>query len=286
MVKSSSSSSDCSSLISLTGLTSLSSNSSSSCSSSSFPSSFDSSSSSSSSSCNSSSNSSCSSSSLYGSSSSGCHNCGSSSSSNSSSFTYTSDSSCGSCGSCSSSSSLNCKCECKSDHKLVCVKPCKENCKKLACNWKKCKHVLAANKETVVILNFIKNKLLSVQPNVDMRDVSHYSVQANIHWLENFIDTLLCVLRKNNSLNCIKFSDCKVKNDDDCQVSDRLYVLKVKFNNGHSKCTKTYVLNFNWTRLTGNNANSYNGILDTVVTQINNYVTDLQAQNTSPFLGC
>jgi hypothetical protein len=136
------------------------------------------------------------------------------------------------------------------------------------------------------MLNFIKNKLLSVQPNVDMRDVSHYSVQANIHWLENFVDTLLCVLRKNNSLNCIHFKDCKVKNDDDCQVSDRLYVLKVKFNNGHSKCTKTYVLNFNWTRLTGNNANSYNGILDTVVTQINNYVTDLQAQNTSPFLGC
>ena len=119
-----------------------------------------------------------------------------------------------------------------------------------------------------------------------MRDVPHYSVQANIHWLENFVDTLLCCLRKNNSLNCIHFKDCKVKNDDDCQVSDRLYVLKVKFNNGHSKCTKTYVLNFNWTRLTGNNANSYNGILDTVVTQINNYVTDLQAQNTSPFLGC
>jgi hypothetical protein len=136
------------------------------------------------------------------------------------------------------------------------------------------------------MLNFIKNKLLAVQPNVEMRHVSEYSVQSNIHWLENFVDTLLCCLRKNNSLNCINFKDCKVKNDDDCQVSDRLYVLKVKFNNGHSKCTKTYVLNFNWTRLTGNNANSYNGILDTVVTQINNYVTDLQAQNTSPFLGC
>jgi hypothetical protein len=138
----------------------------------------------------------------------------------------------------------------------------------------------------VVLLNFIKNKLLSVQPNVDMRDCSRYSIQSNIHWLENFVDTVLCVLRKNNSLNCIHLKDCKVKNDDDCQVCDRLYVLKVKFNNGHSKCTKTYVLNFNWTRLTGNNSNSFNGILDTVVTQINNYVTDLQAQNTSPFLGC
>ena len=246
--------SSCSSVISLTGLTTLSSCSSSS--------------------------SSCSSSSFYGSStcSSGCSSTCSSSSTD---FTYTSENSTN-----CSSSSANCNCECKPDHKLVCVKPCKENCKKLACNWKKCKHVLAANKETVVMLNFIKNKLLSVQPNVDVRDCGCYSIQSNIHWLESFVDTVLCVLRKNNSLNCIQFKDCKVKNDDDCKVCDRLYVLKVKFNNGHSKCTKTYVLNFNWTRLTGNNSNSFNGILDTVVTQINNYVTDLQAQNTSPFLGC
>ena len=267
MVKSSCSDS---SLISLTGLTSCSSSSSSN----------------SSCSCDSSSSSSPYSSSCYytGSSSSSSSSC---SSSSSSCFTYTSDS-CTSSSSCgdSSCSSYDCKCNCKCDPKLVCVKPCKDTCKKLACNWKKCKHVLGANKEIMVMLNFIKNKLLAVQPNVDVREVANYSVQANIHWLEHFVDTLFCVLRKNNSLNCIKFKDCKVKNDDDCQVSDRLYVIKVKFSNGHKKCTRTYVLNFNWTRLTGNNANSYNGILDTVVSQINNYVTELQAQNTSPFLGC
>ena len=262
MVKSSCSNS--SSLISLSGLTSCSS-SSSSCSG-----------------CSSSSSSSDSSSCYYtgSSSSSSC-----SSSDSSSCFTYTSDS-CSSSSSCGDSSCGTYECKCKCDPKLVCVKPCKDNCKRLACNWKKCKHVLSANKETGVMLNFIKNKLLSVQPNVDVRVIPNYSVQANIHWLENFVDTLFCVLRKNNSLNCIKFKDCKVKNDDDCQVSDRLYVIKVKFNNGHKKCTRTYVLNFNWTRLTGNNANSYNGILDTVVSQINAYVTELQAQNTSPFLGC
>jgi len=265
MVKSSCSDS---SLISLTGLTSCSSSSSCTCDSSS---------------------SSCSSSSPYYSSSCYYTNSSSSSSCSSSSssscFTYTSDS-CSSSSSCADSSCSSYECNCKCDPKLVCVKPCKDTCKKLACNWKKCKHVLCANKEIMVMLNFIKNKLLAVQPNVDVRDVAHYSVQANIHWLEHFVDTLFCVLRKNNSLNCIKFKDCKVKNDDDCQVSDRLYVIKVKFSNGHKKCTRTYVLNFNWTRLTGNNANSYNGILDTVVSQINTYVTELQAQNTSPFLGC
>jgi hypothetical protein len=269
------SSSSESSLISLTGLTSCSS--SSGCNSSS--SSSCSSCSSSSSTCSSSPNtSSC----YYTNSSS---SCSSSSSSSSSCFTYTSDS-CSSSSSCTDTSCSSYECKCKCDPKLVCVKPCKDTCKKLACNWKKCKHVLCANKEIMVMLNFIKNKLLAVQPNVDVREVDHYSVQANIHWLEHFIDTLFCVLRKNNSLNCIKFKDCKVKNDDECQVSDRLYVIKVKFSNGHKKCTRTYVLNFNWTRLTGNNANSYNGILDTVVSQINTYVTELQAQNTSPFLGC
>ena len=47
------------------------------------------------------------------------------------------------------------------------------------------------------MLNFIKNKLTAVQPNIDLRRVEKYSVEDNIKWLECFVDTLFCVLRKN-----------------------------------------------------------------------------------------
>jgi hypothetical protein len=134
------------------------------------------------------------------------------------------------------------------------------------------------------MLEFIKNKLVAVQPNVVVRRVQNYPVQANIEWLENFVDTVFCVLRKNDAYKSIKVKDCKVKNNSDERVSDRMYIVKAKFNNnGHVQC-KTVVLNFYWTRLTLNEARSYNGILDYTIKEIDDQVNAIKAENTLPFL--
>jgi hypothetical protein len=135
-------------------------------------------------------------------------------------------------------------------------------------------------------MEYLSEKLVNVQPLLKLRDVTKYSVENNIDFIECFVDTVFCVLRKNKLLGGLKFSDCKVKNNDECRVSDRVYLIKVKFHNNGKTCCRTYALNFNWTQLTGNYLNSYNGVLNKVIGQIADVVDELDAQNTSPFLCC
>lgn len=203
--------------------------------------------------------------------------CGSSSSSSSacsSVYSSSSASSCHSCGNCG-----NCNdCEC-----VQCEKVDEHLCKKVAHQYEKCKQVLTANKETMILLEFLSSKLESVQPLLAARDVTKYSVQHNIHFIECFVDALFCVLRKNKALCHIKFTDCKVKNDE-CSVSDREYLIKVRFSSNTKSCCNAYTLHFNWTTLTSNDLNSYTGILNRVREQIAAYLTELRAANTLPYV--
>jgi hypothetical protein len=201
--------------------------------------------------------------------------CGSSSSSACSSVYSSSSSSsgCNECGNCN-----NCNDEC-----VQCDKVDANLCKRVAHQYEKCKQVLTANKETMILLEFLSSKLESVQPLLAARDVTKYTVQHNINFIECFVDALFCVLRKNKALCHIKFTDCKVKNDE-CGVDDREYLIKVRFSNNNKSCCNSYSLHFNWTTLTGNYLNSYTGILNRVREQISSYLTELRAANTTPYV--
>jgi len=102
--------------------------------------------------------------------------------------------------------------------------------------------------------------------------------------MESFIDTVFCVLSKNDAYKVIKVRDCKVKNNEDEQISDRMYVIKVKFSNKGKTESKTLPVNLYWTRLTYNESKSFKGILDYTVAEIDAELSVLKAQNTKPFL--
>jgi hypothetical protein len=167
---------------------------------------------------------------------------------------------------------------------LSCVKPNENNCKNLVKNYKKHRDTLKANSDLMVLLEFVKNKLQAVKPNIDCRHVHNYSVECNIRWLESFVDTVFCVLRKNEAYKVIRIKDCKVKNNCEEGVSDRLYVIKAKYSNKGKMESKTLPLNFYWSRLTYNDAKSFKGILDYTINEIEHELTALKAQNTKPFL--
>lgn len=253
----------------------------------------------SSSSCSSSSSSSCSSSSsssCSGSSSSSCSSsCSSSSSSSclgSSEQTYsdcstnkTTDTQ--SCLS-SSSSSTTCPCpmprKCDSVDSKLCEKTNVKRCEKLVKKYTCAKDELLAFSDIIVVLNFIKNKLTAVQPNVDLRHVEKYSVEDNINWLECFVDTLFCVLRKNEAYKVIKVKDCKLKNDSEIVTDNRTYLIKVKYCTKSGESCRNIPLVFKWSQLTNNDAKSYKAVLNYVVKEIDDYIKGYQAASTIPFL--
>ena len=238
------------------------------------------------SSCSSSCSSSCPSSSC----SSSCPSSSSDSCGTSSSLTYTSKSSCStSTASCSSSSTNSTcdPCDKKNDscsETLKCEKRCDAECKNLVKNYKKCRDTLKANSDLIVLLEFIKNKLVAVKPNIDCRHMHNYTIECNVKWLESFVDTVFCVLRKNEAYKVIRVKDCKVKNACEESVCDRLYVVKAKYSNKSKTETKTLAINLYWSRLTYNDAKSFKGILDYTISEIDAEITSLKAQNTKPFL--
>ena len=296
-------SSDSCSLISVTGIsagsscsescssTSRSSTTESSNKSSSSPSSFSSSSSScspsSSSSCSSSSSSSCSSSSSSLCSSSSSSSCSSEQTYSDNSTHRTTESSTCKYGSSSSSndssSKSNSKCDDVSSYK--CEKQCYKKCEKLVKKYNSAKEELLAISDIIIVLNFIKSKLTAVQPNIDLRHISKYTVEQNINWVECFVDTLFCVLRKNDAYKIIKVKDCKLKNDSSDEVVDnRTYLIKIKYNVKGEEVCRNLPLVFEWTQLTNNDVKSFKGILNTVIKQIDNYIKGYQAASTVPFL--
>jgi len=165
----------------------------------------------------------------------------------------------------------------------MCESICPKRCHKLVKKYNCAKEELLAISDIILILNFIKSKLHAVQPNIDVRQVSKYSVSANINWLECFVDTLFCVLRKNEAYKVIKVKDCKLKNDDEV-IANRTYLIKVKYHTKEGEVSKTIPLDFRWAQLTGNDARSYKKIFDYVIIQIELYIKGYQAAGTVPFL--
>ena len=222
-----------------------------------------------------------------------CNSSSCSSSSTCSSSECSSSSSCLSSSSCSSevtySDTTSCStvsvsvCDEKSKNK--CEPLCNKECTKLVKKYNCAREELLAIADIIVILNFIKSKLIAVQPNVVIRDPSKYTVDQNIEWLESFVDTLFCVLRKNEAYKVIKVKECKLKNDcDNHEVSNRTYLIEVKYNTKHgSKCTKI-PLTFEWSQITNNTAKSYNGVLNHTINEIDKEIKAYQAQSTLPFL--
>ncbi len=134
------------------------------------------------------------------------------------------------------------------------------------------------------MLNFIKNKLIAVQPNVLQRDTEKYTVEQNIAWLESFIDTLFCVLRKNEAYKVIKVKECKVKNDSDVVSDNRTYLIKVKYSTKKGDVCTTIPLTFQWSQLTTNYSKAYNAVLDLTIGDINKQITAYEAASVKPFL--
>ena len=248
---------------------------------------------SSSSSCVSSSSSSCvssSSSSCAGSSSSSCVGSSSSYCSGSSSEQTYSDSSTNkttdteSCLSSSTSCHYPKPNKCASVDSSLCETPNVKRCEKLVKKYTCAKEELLAFSDIIVVLNFIKNKLVAVQPNIDLRDVEKYLVEDNIKWLECFVDTLFCVLRKNESYKIITVKDSKLKNDSDLTTDNRTYLVKIKYCTKTGESCKNIPLVFKWSQLTNNDAKSYKAVLNYVVKEIDNYIKGYQAASTIPFL--
>lgn len=183
-----------------------------------------------------------------------------------------------------SSSSKSCsKCDDVSSSK--CEKASYNKCEKLVKKYNHAKEELLAISDIIVVLNFIKAKLVAVQPNIDLRNVSKYTPEQNINWLECFVDTLFCVLRKNDAYKIIKVKDCKLKNDSSDEVIDnRTYLIKIKYSVKCDEVCRNLPLVFDWTQITNNDVKSFKGILNNVVRQIDTYIKGYQAASTIPFL--
>jgi len=184
----------------------------------------------------------------------------------------------------SCATTLPCKESCTESCKEKCVSMAPSECTKLVKKYNCAREELLAISDIIIVLNFIKSKLVAVQPNVLLRDASKYSVEENIEWLENFVDTLFCVLRKNEAYKVIKVKECKVKNDSELVVSNRTYLIEVKYNtkNGY-KCTKI-PLTFQWTQLTNNTSKCYNAVLNLSIHELDEEIKAFQAKSTVPFL--
>lgn len=190
--------------------------------------------------------------------------------------------------SCLSSNTTSCPCpnpnKCDSVDSDLCETPNGKRCEKLVKKYTCAKDELLAYADIIIVLNFIKNKLTAVQPNIDLRHVEKYSVEDNIKWLECFVDTLFCVLRKNEAYKVIKVRDCKLKNDSDIITDNRTYLVKVKYCTKSGESCRNIPLVFKWSQLTNNDAKSYKGVLNYVISEIDNYVKGYQAASTIPFL--
>lgn len=188
----------------------------------------------------------------------------------------------------SSSSSTTCSCVGSDKHNSVssskCVEQNEKKCEKLVKRYNCAKEELLAISDIIVVLNFIKNKLVAVQPNIDLRHVEKYTVESNIDWLECFVDTLFCVLRKNEAYKVIRVKECKLKNDEEVVTDNRTYLIKVKYSGKNGEVTKNIPLVFKWSQLTNNDAKSYKAVLNYVVKEIDNYVKGFHAASTVPFL--
>jgi len=207
-------------------------------------------------------------------------NCSSSNSSCSSEPTYSDNSTNKSSEStCESSSSSY---VCKKSENLY-DKDNYRKCEKLVKKYNCAKEELLAISDIIIVLNFIKSKLQAVQPNIDLRNVDKFNVNKNIEWLECFVDTLFCVLRKNEAYKVIKVKDSKLKNDDE-NISNRTYLIKIRYNTKDGEVTRNIPLVFKWTQLTNNDAKSFKFVLNYVITDIDNYIKGYQAVGTLPFL--
>jgi hypothetical protein len=166
-----------------------------------------------------------------------------------------------------------------------CLTIAPSECSRLVKKYNCSREELLAISDIIIVLNFIKSKLQAVQPNVVIRNCSNYAIEANIEWLESFVDTLFCVLRKNEAYKVIKVKECKLLNDPEFGISNRTYIIEIKYNTKcGEKCNKI-PLTFKWSQLTNNTSKSYNGVLnDTINSNIDPEIKAYQAKSTIPFL--
>jgi hypothetical protein len=192
------------------------------------------------------------------------------------------------CSDSSSSSSCTSSCgksschEKKEECKVPCCPPddCKVDCKCLVKKYDCNKKNTQINNCIILALEFILSKLTSVGPIIDAR---HFGLlNDDIRWFEKFFETVLCVLTKSKICDCVTFSFFKVKNSEET-IANRQYVLRAHYKVHGKKHKVDIPLDLLWLQLTRNDAQSFKGVNNYTVNQVNVYINSYRSINTSYF---
>jgi hypothetical protein len=156
-------------------------------------------------------------------------------------------------------------------------------CEKIIEKYKKYHEMIKANNDIIVMLEFLGSKLRVVEVNVNEREFMKYSIRENIIWIENYIDKLFCIIRKNEAYKSISVKDYKLKNDES-RISDRIYYIKIGYMEKGKKIIKNITLKFEWIQLTNNSSKSFMAIINKIIKEIEKEVARIRSLNILPFM--
>ena len=124
-------------------------------------------------------------------------------------------------------------------------------------------------------------KLSLLVPVMLARDVTQYSIQQNIKWVEDFFDNVLCVVDSNKVHKYVSISSCKVVNDTSV-VSNRLYTVTLKYKSG--ACPLVIDVPFDFSLLTHNTPISYVAVMNIAIKILKLQAVNLNSANLQVFL--
>jgi hypothetical protein len=155
------------------------------------------------------------------------------------------------------------------------------NCLELIKKYKSSKDELLVYNDIIMMLEFIKNKLSATRPIIFARNTENYSNVDNIKWLEKFVDTLFCVIRKNQGYKKIHVVD--VKEPKKTETSQQVYNLKVHYKIKGEEHHTDFQIIFRWNLLANTKPYSYAGVFKITNDNINILISDYKAKLLTPF---
>lgn len=152
--------------------------------------------------------------------------------------------------------------------------------KSLQHNIKKYKHKLQIVKDTIILFDFIKNKIESTYL---LFNYCHHKFNKNNKnnkkWLEQLLERLLCAVSQDNLFKNIKVKYRKVKINESRQ---RKYIITVKNKNNDVKSNKKYKFVINYPYCLDNGMIIKN-LLVRIVKDIDENLRKLKAKSVKPF---
>jgi hypothetical protein len=124
-------------------------------------------------------------------------------------------------------------------------------------------------------------KLASLVPVMQVRDVTLYTQQQNIQWIEDFFDNVLCVVDSNKLYKYVKISSCKVVNNNDV-ISNRLYTVTLKYKSG--ACPLVVKIPFDFSLLSHTGPLAYVAVINISVKILAAQAVELNSSNLQVFL--